>query len=96
MVRVGHALIAPIYTLFYCTTMWLAWETVRHKLLPHPNCWMAALAATGWFFTEISGEIYNLGLGTLSEVMFRIVWVFYGSTVTLWALSGYRWMEETR
>jgi hypothetical protein len=28
---------------------------------------MAALAATGWFFTEISGEIYNLGLGTLSE-----------------------------
>jgi hypothetical protein len=57
---------------------------------------MAALAATGWFFTEISGEIYNLGLGTLSEVMFRIVWVFYGSTVTLWALSGYRWMEETR
>lgn len=96
LVRVGHALIAPIYTAFFCTTMWLAWETVRNRLLPKPNGWMAALAASGWFFTEISGEIYNLSLGNISEVMFRVVWVFYSTTVVLWALSGYRWVDEPR
>jgi len=91
VVRVGHAAIAPAYTAFFCTTMWFAWENVRHKLLPGPNAWMAAIAATCWFATEITGEIYNLGLGTLSEIMFRLVWVFYGANVLLWALSGYRW-----
>ncbi len=91
IVRVGHAAIAPAYTTFFCTTLWLAAETVRRRLLPRPNAWMAAVAAACWFATEITGEIYNLGLGDLSEVMFRIVWVFYGTNVVLWALSGYRW-----
>lgn len=92
--RVGHAAIAPIYTVFFCTTMWFAWVTVRHKLLPKPNAWMAAVAATCWFGTEISGEIYNLSMGTISEIMFRLVWVFYGSNVILWALSGFCWKEK--
>jgi hypothetical protein len=91
VVRVGHAAIAPAYTAFFCTTMWLAWETVRHNLLPRPNAWMVAIAATCWFATEITGEIYNLGMGHISEIMFRLVWVFYGTNVILWALSGYRW-----
>lgn len=91
LVRVGHALIAPIYTAFFCTTMWFAWENVRHKLYPRPNAWMVAIAATCWFGTEITGEIYNLGMGNISEVMFRLVWVFYGTNVVLWALSGYNW-----
>lgn len=94
IVRVGHAAIAPAYTAFFCTTLWFAAETVRHRLLPRPNAWMATLAAACWFATEITGEIYNLGLGNLSEVMFRVVWVFYGTNVVLWALSGYRW-EDT-
>jgi hypothetical protein len=89
--RVGHAAIAPAYTAFFCTTMWFAWETVRHKLLPRPNAWMVAIAATCWFATEIAGEIYNLSLGNISEIMFRLVWVFYGTNVVLWALSGFRW-----
>ncbi len=93
IVRVGHAAIAPVYTAFFCTTMWLAWETVRHRLLPRPNAWMVAIAATCWFATEITGEIYNLGLGAISEVMFRVVWVFYGTNVVLWALSGFAWKE---
>lgn len=91
IVRVGHAAIAPAYTAFFCTTLWLAAETVRRRLLPRPNAWMAVIAAACWFVTEITGEIYNLGLGNLSEVMFRVVWVFYGTNVVLWALSGYRW-----
>lgn len=91
IVRVGHAAIAPAYTAFFCTTMWFAWETVRRRLLPRPNAWMAAVAASCWFATEITGEIYNLGLGTISEILFRVVWVFYGTNVVLWALSGYRW-----
>ena len=94
MVRVGHAAIGPIYTAFFCTTMWFAWETVRHKLYPKPNAWMVAIAATCWYATEIAGEIYNLGLGNISEIMFRLVWVFYGANVVLWALSGYRWSKK--
>lgn len=93
IVRAGHAAIAPLYTAFFCTTLWLAWETVRHRLLPAPNAWMVAIAATCWFATEITGEIYNLSLGLISEVMFRVVWVFYGTNVVLWALSGFRWPE---
>ncbi len=93
IVRVGHAAIALVYTAFFCTTMWFAWETVRHRLLPRPNAWMVAIAATCWFATEITGEIYNLGLGAISEVMFRVVWVFYGTNVVLWALSGFAWKE---
>lgn len=89
--RVGHAVIGPLYTAFFCTTMWLSWETVRRKLYPAPNAWMCAIAATCWFATEITGEIYNLGLGNISEISFCLVWVFYGTNVILWALSGYRW-----
>ncbi len=91
IVRVGHAVIGPVYTAFFCTTMWLAWETVRRRLYPSPNAWMVAIAATCWFATEIAGEIYNLGLGNISNVFFCLVWVFYGTNVMLWALSGYRW-----
>jgi len=94
MVRVGHAAIGPIYTAFFCTTMWFAWETVRHKLYPKPNAWMVAIAATCWYATEIAGEIYNLGLGNISEIMFRLLWVIYGANVVLWALSGYRWSKK--
>lgn len=96
IVRVGHAAIAPAYTAFFCTTMWFAWETVRYKLYPKPNAWMVAIAATCWFATEITGEIYNLGMGNISEIMFRLVWVFYGTNVLLWALSGFRWREAAK
>ena len=96
IVRVGHAAIAPVYTAFFCTTMWLAWEHVRQGTgLPRVNAWMAAIAATCWFGTEITGEIYNLALGNISEVMFRLVWVFYGTNVILWALSGYKWGNKS-
>lgn len=94
MVQVGHAFIGPIYTAFFCTTMWFSWETVRHKLYPLPNAWMVAIASTCWYATEIAGEIYNLNMGNISEIMFRLVWVFYGTNVVLWALSGYRWSKE--
>jgi hypothetical protein len=94
IVRVGHAAIAPVYTAFFCTTMWFAWETMRNKLYPRINAWMVSIAATCWYLTEISGEIYNLGLGNISEIMFRLVWVFYGTNVVLWALSGYKWNKE--
>jgi hypothetical protein len=94
VVRVGHAAIAPAYTAFFCTTMWFAWEAVLNKLMPKPNAWMAAIAATCWFATEITGEIYNLGMGNVSEIMFRLVWVFYGANVILWALSGFHWRES--
>ncbi len=92
IVRVGHAAIAPAYTAFFCTTVWLSWEAVRRNLLPKPNAWMAAIAATCWYATEILGETYNLGLGTVSEITFCLVWVFYGTNVILWALSVYRWV----
>ncbi len=96
VVRVGHGVIGPVYTAFFCTTMWLSWETVRRKLYPAPNAWMVAAAATCWFATEITGEVYNLGLGNISDIFFCLVWVFYGTNVILWALSGYRWTTTTQ
>lgn len=96
IVRVGHAAIAPVYTAFFCTTMWFAWETLRNRLYPKINALMVSLAATCWYITEITGEIYNLGLGDISQIMFRLVWVFYGTNVILWALSGYRWNGKAR
>jgi hypothetical protein len=94
VVRVGHAVNGPAYTAFFCTTMWFSWEALRRKLYPQPNAWMAAIAATCWFATEIAGEIYNLDLGNISQVLFRLVWVFYGTNVILWALSGFRWKAD--
>jgi hypothetical protein len=91
VVRVGHAVIGPIYTAFFCTTMWFSWETVRRKLYPRLNALLVAFAATFWYITEILGEIYNLQIGPVSNVVFNLVWVFYGTNVLLWALSGYRW-----
>jgi hypothetical protein len=95
VVRVGHAVIGPIYTAFFCTTMWFSWEALRRRLYPPPNAWMAAIAATCWFATEIAGEIYNLNIGNISQILFRLVWVFYGTNVILWALSGFRWTEDS-
>ena len=74
--------------------MWFAWETVRCKLYPAWNVWFVALAATCWFTTDILGKIYNLGLGTLSNITFGLVWVFCGANVVFWALNGYRWQED--
>ena len=96
IVRVGHAPIAPVYTAFFCTTMWVAWENVRQKTFPKINAYMAAIAATCWYATEILGEIYNLELGNISEITFCLVWVFYGSNVVLWALSTYRWTRRSK
>lgn len=93
LVRVGHGVIGPIYTAFFCTTLWLSAETVKRKLYPAPNAWLVTIAAACWFATEIFGEIYNLGLGTISNIFFCFVWVFYGANVLLWALSGYRWTK---
>lgn len=96
LVRVGHAVIGPVYTAFFCTTLWFAWETVRRKLYPAANAWMVALAATCWYATEILGEIYNLGMGNLSNITFCLVWVFYGANVVLCALSGFRWSGDKK
>lgn len=92
--RVGHAAIAPAYTAFFCTTMWFSWETVRRNLYPKPNAWMAGIASTCWFATEITGEVFNLGMGQISDIFFCLVWIFYGTNVVLWALSGYRWIPD--
>jgi len=93
MVRINHQVIGPVYTLFFCMNTWLAWEAVRYRLYPRINAWLVALAMTGWYLTEIVGEISNIGIGTISDVAFNLVWVFYGTNVILLALSGYRWKE---
>ncbi len=93
MVKINHQVIGPVYTLFFCFNTWVAWETVRYKLYPRPNAILAALAMTGWYLTEIVGEVSNIRIGVPSEVAFNIVWVFYGANVIMVALSGYRWKE---
>ena len=93
MVRINHQVIGPVYTLFFCLNTWFAWETVRYRLYPRPNAILAALAMTGWYLTEIVGEVSNIEIGLVSDVAFNLVWVFYGANVVLVALSGYRWKE---
>ena len=51
----------------------------------------AILLVMCWFLTEIVGEIYNIQIGTISAVMFNIVWVFYGTCIVCIALRGYNW-----
>jgi hypothetical protein len=91
MVRINHQVIGPVYTIFFCINTWVAWETVRYRLYPRANALLAALAMTGWYLTEIVGEISNIQIGVVSDIAFNLVWVFYGANVILVALSGYRW-----
>jgi hypothetical protein len=93
MVRINHQVIGPVYTAFFCFNTWVAWETVRYRLYPRPNALLAALAMTGWYLTEIVGEVSNIAIGPVSQYAFAMVWVFYGSNVIMVALSGYRWKE---
>jgi len=93
MVRINHQVIGPVYTAFFCFNTWVAWETVRYRLYPRPNALLAALAMTGWYLTEIVGEVSNIAIGPVSEYAFAMVWVFYGANVIMVALSGYRWRE---
>ncbi len=93
ILRINHQVIAPVYTAFFCFNTWVAWETVRYRLYPGPNAVLAALAMTGWYLTEIVGEVSNIQIGVPSSVAFNIVWVFYGANVIMVALSGYRWKK---
>jgi hypothetical protein len=91
MIDVGHAGLGLIYSAFVATSMWIGWETVRFRLYARPNAWMIAIAMTCWFATEITGEIYNVQIGLISDILFNWVWVFYGTTILCLALSGYSW-----
>lgn len=93
MARINHQVIGPVYTVFFCFNTWVAWETVRYRLYPRPNALLAALAMTGWYLTEIVGEVSNIKIGPASDYAFALVWVFYGSNVIMVALSGYRWKK---
>ncbi|MBI4830426.1 MAG: hypothetical protein HY801_02505 [Candidatus Lindowbacteria bacterium] len=55
------------------------------------NSWFIAVGMSCWFATEILGEIYNIKIGVISNIMFNFVWVFYGACIVCLALSGYDW-----
>jgi hypothetical protein len=95
MIEVGHAGLGLIYSAFVATSMWIGWETVRFGLYARPNAWMISIAMTCWFATEITGEIYNVQIGVISDILFSRVWVFYGTTILCLALSGYRWNSRS-
>jgi len=94
MIDVGHLAIGLSYSVILATSMWVAWETLRHKLYPRINAWLASVGITCWFLTEIVGEIFNIQIGTISDLMFNFVWVFYGTCIVCIALSGYRWNDD--
>ena len=93
-IRVGHLEIAAFYAGFLGISTWIAYETIRNKLYPPINAWLIFIAITCWLLTEIVGAIYNIQIGVISDVIFNIIWIFYGTTVILLSLSGYRWTEE--
>jgi hypothetical protein len=82
------------YATFVTTSLWIGWETVRNRLYPRFNAYMIAIAMTLWFLTEIMGLIYNIQIGTISTVCYNIEWLFYGPSILLLALSGYRWSDK--
>ena len=92
--RVGHLEIAAAYAAFLGISTWIAWETIRNKLYPRLNAWLIMVAISCWLATEIVGAIYNIQIGILSDIVFPIVWAFYGTCITCLALSGIRWKEE--
>lgn len=94
MIAVGHLVIGLSYSALLATSMWIAWETIRHKLYPKLNAWLASVGITCWFATEIVGEIFNIQIGLISDIIFNIVWVFYGTCIVCLALSGYKWDRE--
>jgi hypothetical protein len=96
MAAIGHLAIGWAYSAFLATSMWIAWETVRQKLYPRLNAWLITIGITCWFLTEITGEIFNIQIGTISEMMYSVVWVFYGTNVVCIALSGFNWGKENR
>ncbi len=96
IVRINHQVIGPVYTAFFCFNTWVAWEAVRYRLYPRPNAVLVALAMTGWYLTELIGEVSNIQIGMVSDVAFNVIWVFYGANVVLVALSGFRWQPEGR
>jgi hypothetical protein len=91
--RVGHLEIAAAYAAFLGISTWLAWETIRNKLYPRLNAWLIMIGISCWLVTEIVGAIYNIQIGTISNMVFPIIWGFYGTAITCLALSGYRWKE---
>lgn len=92
-IAVGHLEIAAFYAGFLGISTWFAYETIRNKLYPPINAWLIFFAILFWLITEIVGAIYNIQIGVISEIMFNITWVFYGTNVILLSLSGYKWKE---
>ncbi|MFX1567106.1 MAG: hypothetical protein ACFFCV_01925 [Promethearchaeota archaeon] len=92
--RVGQLEIAAFYAGFLGISTWIAYETIRNKLYPPLNAWFIFIAITCWLLTEIVGAIYNIQIGVISDLIFNIIWIFYGTNVILLSLSGYRWTEE--
>ena len=93
VIAIGHLGIGLSYSAFLATSMWIAWETIRHKLYPRLNAWLAGIGITCWYFTEVVGEVFNIQIGVLSSIAYNIVWIFYGTCIVCLALSGYRWTD---
>ncbi|MBN2155148.1 MAG: hypothetical protein JW776_03840 [Candidatus Lokiarchaeota archaeon] len=93
MAVIDHLIIGPVYTLFFTTNTWIAWEAVRYKLYPKRNGIFAAIGVTLWYLTEVVGEIFNVQIGLASSVAFQLVWMVYGPGILLLALSGIRYKE---
>lgn len=93
-IKVGHLEIAAFYAGFLGLSTWIAYETIRNKLYPPTNAWLIFIAITCWLLTEIVGALYNIQIGVVSDIVFNIIWIFYGTNVILLSLSGYKWTEE--
>ncbi|MFX1589817.1 MAG: hypothetical protein ACFFC1_16855 [Promethearchaeota archaeon] len=93
-IAVGHLEIGAFYAGFLGISTWIAYETIPNNLYPRRNAWYIFIAILCWLLTEVVGAIYNIQIGVASDVVFNIIWIFYGTNVILLSLSGYRWKEE--
>lgn len=44
---------------------------------------MVTITSICWFVTEITGEMDNLALSNISEIMIRLVSIYYGTNIML-------------
>ena len=89
----GLLWIGLVYLFFVTTSLWVGWEPLRCKLFPPRNAWMIGIGMTSFFIMEAIGVIYNIKIGTASDIAFILTWFFYVPFLLLLPHSGYRWED---
>lgn len=85
--------IMVIYAVFLTPSLWIGWVALRKQLFPKRQAMYIAVGITSFFIMELVGAVYNIQLGTVSDICFILSWVFYTPFLFLLPYSGYKFEE---